>query len=118
MDLALTVEAVGPGAVLYCDGRIVCGPHIDLLVRRCGELLEVYPVIGLDMSGVTAVDSVGLGSLVRVLASARKRGKDLVIISPSERASQALRLAKLLAVFPHFNSVQEFYMPGTRAVIA
>lgn len=118
MDLALTLKTMGPCAVLYCDGRIVCGPHSDQLVRRCNEVLEKYPVLGLELSGVTKLDSGGVGCLVRLLTAARKRGKEVVLISPSDCAFSALEVAKLIAVFSHYKSVEEFFKPAKEAASA
>ena len=111
MDLALTFETIGPCAVLHCDGRIVFGPQADCLVRRCGQIFEKYRALGLELSGVTALDSGGVGSLVRILNTARKQGKELAIISPSQKVNQVLEITNLTAVFRSYSSVEEFFTP-------
>ena len=99
MDLALTFETIGPCAVLHCDGRIVFGPHADCLVKRCAQIFDNYRALGLELSGVTALDSGGIGSLVRVLNTARKEGKELAIISPSPKCSTK-RLSRSMSTAP------------------
>jgi anti-anti-sigma factor len=111
MDLALTFETIGPCAVLHCDGRIVSGPHAEYLVKRCTQIFENYRALGLELSGVTVLDSGGVGSLVRVLNGARKDGKELAIISPSKKVRQVLELTNLLAAFRHYSSVEDFFTP-------
>jgi len=111
MDLALTFETIGPCAVLHCDGRIVFGPHADCLVKRCAEIFESYRALGLELSGVTALDSGGIGSLVRVLNTARKEGKELAIISPSPKVKQVLEVTNLTSVFRSYSSIEEFFTP-------
>ena len=111
MDLALTFETIGPCAVLHCDGRIVFGPHADCLVKRCTQIFESYRALGLELSGVTALDSGGVGSLVRLLNAARKQGKELAIISPSPKVAQALEVTNLTSVFRSYSSVEEFFTP-------
>jgi len=111
MDLALTFETIGPCAVLHCDGRIVSGPHAEYLVKRCTQIFENYRALGLELSGVTVLDSGGIGSLVRVLNGARKEGKELAIISPSQKVRQVLEFTNLLSTFRHYSSVEDFFTP-------
>ena len=111
MDLALTFETIGPCAVLHCDGRIVFGPQADCLVRRCAQILENHPALGLQLSGVSSLDSGGVGSLVRILNTARKQGKELAIISPSEKVAQVLAITNLSSVFTIYSSIEEFFTP-------
>ena len=111
MDLALTCETIGPCAVLHCDGRIVFGPHADYLVKRCTQIFENYRALGLELSGVTVLDSGGVGSLVRVLNAARKDGKVLALISPSYKVRQVLDITNLTSAFRHYDSVEDFFTP-------
>src|SRR5262249_10670257 len=99
MDLAITFEKAGAVAVLHCDGRIVFGPHCQHLTQGCQELFKDYRVVALDLSGVTALDSAGIGTLVRLLTSARRNNGDVKIISPSARALHVLEVTKLDKVF-------------------
>ena len=118
MDLALTFKTIGPCAVLHCDGRIVFGPHSDYLIRRCNQIFENYPMLGLELSGVTQLDSGGLGSIVRLLIAARKQGKELALISPSPKVSQVLEVTNLLSAFRHYNNVEDFFTPPLKQVAA
>jgi anti-sigma B factor antagonist len=99
MDLAITFEKAGTVAILHCDGRIVFGPHCQHLTQRCQELLNEYSVVALDLSGVTALDSAGIGTMVRLLTSARRNNADIKIIAPSARALHVLEVTKLDKVF-------------------
>jgi anti-sigma B factor antagonist len=118
MDLALTFETIGPCAVLHCDGRIVFGPQSDCLVRRCTQIFASHPAVGLQLSGVTRLDSGGVGSLVRILNTARKQGKELAIISPSEKVTQVLAITNLTSVFTIYSSVEEFFTPPLKHAAA
>ena len=111
MDLALTCETIGPCAVLHCDGRIVFGPHSEYLVKRCTQIFENYRALGLELSGVTALDSGGVGSLVRLLNGACKDGKELAIISPSQKVLQMLEVTNLTSAFRQYSSVEDFFTP-------
>ena len=118
MDLALTFATIGPCAVLHCDGRIVSGPQADCLVRRCSQIFESYPALGLQLSGVTTLDSGGAGTLVRILNTARKQGKELTIISPSEKVMRVLESTNLNSVFTIYTSVEEFFTPPLKRAAA
>jgi len=111
MDLALTCETIGPCAILHCDGRIVFGPHADYLAKRCTQIFENYRALALELSGVTVLDSGGIGSLVRLLNAARKDGKVLALISPSLKVQQVLEVTNLISAFRQYNSVEDFFTP-------
>jgi anti-anti-sigma factor len=52
-------------------------------------------IVVLDLSNVTHMDSAGLGALVGLWISAKKGGRELKLVSLSDRIRELLRLTKL-----------------------
>ena len=60
--------------IVACTGRIVFGEEASGLRESLKKLLETTKRIVLNLSGVTYIDSGGLGTLVGVYSSARAQG--------------------------------------------
>ena len=58
-----------------------------------------------DMSGVSLIDSSGVASLLEGFQSARKKGKDFVLVAAAEPVMRVLKLARLDTVFDTAESV-------------
>jgi anti-sigma B factor antagonist len=93
--------------VLLCTGRITIGSPTENLVAKCSELLEVHPVIALDLRGVIHIDSTGVEALLSILASARARNRNLSLIAPSPLVDAALRVTSLQNLFQVFANAEE-----------
>lgn len=57
-----------------------------------------------DLSGVDAIDSAGLGALISGLKAARKNGGDLRIVKPNESVQVMLELTSLSVVLRTYDS--------------
>ena len=55
--------------------------------------------IALDVSGVTFLDSLGIGAIVQSAVRQARRRRRLVLVAPSERVRTVLELTGLLTVF-------------------
>ena len=99
--MALTVETQISGDVfiLSCDGRIVFGDECAVLRERIVNMLPGTPKIVLNLKEADYIDSGGLGMLVGLLVSARKRGGELELASPHERVKHLLRRTNLDTIF-------------------
>lgn len=64
------------------------------------------PVI-LDLSGVTQVDSRGLGYLLRLVRRAWAAGKPCCLLTPSEKLAELLEVTRLWRVLPVVESMEE-----------
>lgn len=53
----------------------------------------------IDLSGVSFIDSTGLGALVEIKNAADGRGVAFVLVAPSERVLEVLRLTGMLDAF-------------------
>ncbi|HTQ87538.1 MAG TPA: STAS domain-containing protein [Candidatus Solibacter sp.] len=60
----------------------------------------------LDLSAVSFVDSVGIGSLVGAYVSRQRDGRKLALVGVSERVLASLRVSGLAQFFPSFPTVE------------
>src|SRR3954469_25185411 len=58
------------------------------------------PVLQLDCSGLTFIDSTGLGALVRLREEARGRGTDVQLTRVPAQVSRILDITGLTEIFP------------------
>jgi anti-anti-sigma factor len=62
--------------------------------------INARPNVVLDMSGVTFIDSTGLGLLVKIFKSCRDAGGALVLLKPSETMARILAAVRLDRMIP------------------
>jgi anti-sigma B factor antagonist len=96
----LTLEIVRKGStvIVHCNGRLVSGVN-DLLYDTVKPLLPDTKRIILDLTNLTRVDSMGLGTLVRLSVSARSAGCSLELVNLGKQLRQLLGLTNLMSVF-------------------
>jgi anti-anti-sigma factor len=99
MSLALELRHCGSVFVIRCTGRIVSGEDSAILESTLQRALPEFTRIGLNVAGVSRVDSAGMGLLVRFLWHTRNRGGDLRLAAPQAFFSQLLANTKLSTVF-------------------
>jgi len=96
--LSLTVERAGTTATIFCHGRLVFGVSHLLYNQVCPLLPETRHLI-LDLCDVSYMDSMGLGTLVRIYVSTKSAGCTLQLIHLGKRVRELLGVAGLLNVF-------------------
>jgi len=97
MALSFSGRTIGDITILKCDGRIVEGAESVALRQRVNEVLEITPAIVLDLEGVHAIDSGGLGMLVRILS--RAGHGHLKLCRMNRRISETLKITRLSTIF-------------------
>jgi anti-sigma B factor antagonist len=71
----------------------------------------------LNLSGVTYIDSGGLGTLVGVFSSGRATGADIKLTGLGQRLRDVLQVTKLATVFEVFDTEQEAVTALSRGVV-
>lgn len=96
----LTLEAVTtPEEILVrCSGRITSRTS-DTFQTKVRSLIPETRCVVLDLTDVKQIDSSGLGTLVSVYLSAKRRGCALKLINLSQRLQELFRITKLSSVF-------------------
>lgn len=79
LKLKVSLETRNRGGVIvvHCQGRIVYRDEAAEFARVVGEVMEHGRKVVLDLSGVSAMDSAGIGELVLVQNRARQKNVEV-----------------------------------------
>jgi len=97
----LTIDlerCAGNVCVLKCHGRLVAGVT-SILYASVTELIPNTRRIVLDLSDLKHTDSMGLGTLVRLMVHAKSAGCSLELLNLSQQIRHLLGLTNLFSVF-------------------
>jgi anti-sigma B factor antagonist len=97
------------------------GTNGDLLVSRLSGKLSLETVhdfistmraepasrLVLDMSGVSFLDSAGVGALVSLFVSRRNHGKTLALAALTQQGTAVMQVSGLLKLLPVYPSVEK-----------
>ena len=97
-DLTLDFKRNDSTVVVRCRGRLVSDTS-DVLYSRVRQLLPDAKRIVLDLTDLTRMDSMGLGTLVRLYVSARAAGCSLELMNLGKQVRILLGTAHLLSAF-------------------
>jgi anti-sigma B factor antagonist len=107
MTLSLATQIRGDVIVFVCQGRIVFGDEGAVFRERVRNALTGTPKVVIDLSRVDYLDSGGLGILVGLHLSAKKRGGDIKLLCPNQRVQNVLAHTKLNTVFSSYRTLEE-----------
>jgi anti-sigma B factor antagonist len=96
--LTVEIERADGTAVVRCRGRLVLGVS-EILYLKVRQLIPDTKRIVLDLTDLTRMDSIGLGTLVRLYVSARSAGCTLELVNLGQQVRQLLGTTNLLSVF-------------------
>lgn len=96
--LTLDIHQTGDTIVVRCNGRLVSGVN-DILYTKVSQLIPNSKRIVLDLTNLTRVDSMGLGTMVRLYVSARSGGCSLELVNLGKQVRQLLGTTGLMQVF-------------------
>jgi anti-sigma B factor antagonist len=96
--LTFEIERDGETAVVKCHGRLVAGTTEELY-QDVKHLLPQLKLVVVDLADLTYVDSMGLGALVRLYASARQSGCEFKLLHLGKQLRNLLKMTNLLSVF-------------------
>jgi len=96
--LTLDIDRTANAAVVRCHGKLVAGVN-NVLYAEVRQLIPDTKRIVLDLTDLTHMDSMGLGTLVRLYVSAKAAGCNLELINLGKRIRQLLGVTNLWSVF-------------------
>lgn len=96
--LSLQISVDGDSAHVKCIGYLVAGVT-DLLSSEVKQLLRQSKRIVLDLTDLRKMDSMGLGTLVRLYVTAKREGSQIELINLSRQVRELLGITNLLSVF-------------------
>ena len=103
-----SIRDVGDVRIIELTWKITVGAG-DVKIRELiGEAIEdgKQDVI-LDLGGVTAIDSSGIGEMVACYTTVTKRGGQLKLMHLSPKITDILQVTQLITVFDVFDDERE-----------
>ena len=98
LKLSLETRNHGDVIIVHCEGRIVYRDEAVALSRVVGEVLQQARKVVLDLSGVSAMDSAGIGELALLQTWAQGRSADLKCAGANSLVTTLLDLTNLDSV--------------------
>jgi anti-anti-sigma factor len=96
--LTYEIERKGETAVVKCHGRLVVG-LTEGFYQELKELASSSKVLVLDLEDLTYVDSMGLGTIVRLYVHAKGAGCELKLLHLGKQLRNLLKMTNLLSTF-------------------
>jgi anti-anti-sigma factor len=109
LKLSLEMRNRGDVIIVHCQGRIVYRDEAATLSRVVGEMLHYAKKLVLDLTGVSSMDSAGIGELALLQACAQGNKVDLKCAGPNS-------LVRTLLEITHLNRVLDI-QPSIEAAI-
>jgi anti-sigma B factor antagonist len=112
VKLSLETRNRGDVIVVHCQGRIVYRDEAAALSRVVDEILKSGSKLVLELSGVTAMDSAGIGELALLQTWAQERNAELKCAGANPVVRTLLDLTNLdsvLQVHPSLDSALESF---------
>jgi anti-sigma B factor antagonist len=94
--------------IIKLEGKITIGSGDQQLREVIGNAMNApNPKILLDMSGVTTIDSSGIGELVGCYTSVTNKGGKLKLLHLPPKINDVLTVTQLITVFDVYESESE-----------
>lgn len=106
MQLKMSTRTLNGVTVVDCSGRILFGEESAILRDSVRSLLTPNNQVVLNLSGVSYIDSGGLGTLVALYTTARNAGGAVKLAALTQRVGDLLQITKLLTVFEVYDTVE------------
>ncbi len=95
--LQLDAATVNGRTVVHCKGKLVT-ETTNYFVSEAKRLTERSNTLVLDLSGLTYMDSSGVGALVSVFTSVRRANCEFRLLNVTPRVMELLRITNLTSV--------------------
>lgn len=115
LKLSLETRNCGSVVIVHCQGRIVYRDEATELSRVVGEILDRGGRVVLDLSGVSVIDSAGIGELVYLHTWAQGRQAEMKYAGASPFINNVFHLMNLNSVLDIHSDVCEAlaaFQPG------
>jgi len=98
LKLSLETRNRGDVIIVHCQGRIVYRDEASALSRLVNELMRGGSKVVLDLSGVSSMDSAGIGELALLQTWAQERKANLKCAGANDLVGTLLELTNLDSV--------------------
>lgn len=107
MQLRLSTRTLDGILLVDCSGRIVFGEESAHLRDTVKQLIAENKRIILNLSGITYIDSGGLGTLVALYTTAHTGGGAVKLANLTQRVGDLLQVTKLVTIFDVYDTEQK-----------
>lgn len=102
------IRDTGGVRIISLSGKITIGSGDVMLRELINQSLESgHDKILLELGGVSAIDSSGIGEMVASYTSAKNRGAQLKLVNLSNKINDILQVTQLITVFDVFDTEEE-----------
>jgi anti-anti-sigma factor len=95
LKLSLEARNRGDVIVVHCQGRIVYRDEVAALSRMVGDILQNASKVVLELSGVSVIDSAGIGGLALLQSWAQEKNATLKCAGANSLVRTMLGLTNL-----------------------
>jgi anti-anti-sigma factor len=108
MALEIKSREIRPGAAaVEVSGRVMMGPESEKIVEAVDDLVKKgYRMIVFDLSGITAIDSTGIGRFISSFNRLQAAGGEMRMAGAGGHVFEAFHVSLLDTVFPFFENVE------------
>lgn len=93
------IRKVGRATILDLNGAFKLGDAEEAFRTQIQQLIDAgSPNVAVNLSGVTELDSSGIGALVRSFSTIKRAGGKCTYYSPTKRVMMLLKMVRLDSV--------------------
>jgi anti-anti-sigma factor len=109
MPLAIEHHDVAPGAVaVSLSGKLMLGPEGEEIPALVDEFLKQgKKVVIFDLSGLTNIDSTGIGRFIAAYNKISAAGGEMRMAGATGHLFESFHISLLDQVFPFYSSLEE-----------
>jgi anti-sigma B factor antagonist len=92
----INIRKAGPATILDLDGQLKLGEAEESLRNQIQHLVDSGTThVAVNLSGVTYLDSSGIGALVRSFTTLKRAGGKCTFFAPSKQVLMLLKMVRL-----------------------
>lgn len=92
----ITIRKAGPATILDLNGPLKLGEAEEAFRKQIQDHLDTgITHLAINLSGVTDIDSSGIGALVRAFTIIKRAGGKCTFFGPSKRVLMLLKMVRL-----------------------
>jgi len=98
-SLNIHIRTAGPATILDIEGAMKLGPTQEQFRDQIQKLVDAGTThIAINLSGITDLDSSGIGALVRAFTTLKRAGGKCTFFAPNKRVQMLLKMVRLDSV--------------------
>lgn len=107
LKLDVQIRVIDRVTILHCRGRLTYREEARAFSETIATVISDCPQVVIEMSGLEAIDSAGLGELAVIHMWARASGCALKLAGASARLQQLFELTNLRSIFETYSTLDD-----------